>query len=380
MKPLNILVSLLRKYPIKLILISIIIIFLFLLGIQNVYMSTGNDTLVDSETTLYQENQMLEEEFGGESIVVVYESETPLTPVNLAHMKELEDELITNKYIYSLISPVTLVEQLSEQQSEKYKDGISKTIDGLDQVGTKLLEVGNRLERFPQDNDQAIAQSKGNQKKQGTSLNEFGKVLTGMDKKLESFSKNISYIYNYSDTMDATLPKKQETLNKMIYDDGNLRPMFNEVVIDDNYMLMIVKFGGKADDSVKSEVIDTINSYLDSHERASLKTMVSGKPVLDAAIRSSMKDSMQKMMMLSIILMVIVLFFVFKVRWRLLPLGIILIAVIGSVGLMGWLSIPITMVSMAVFPILIGLGIDYAIQFQNRYSEEMRFEEGDYDE
>ncbi|SEQ96821.1 MMPL family protein [Virgibacillus subterraneus] len=380
MKPLNILVSLLRKYPIKLILISIIIIFLFLLGIQNVYMSTGNDTLVDSKTTLYQENQMLEEEFGGESIVVVYESETPLTPVNLAHMKELEDELITNKYIYSLISPVTLVEQLSEQQSEKYKDGISKTIDGLDQVGTKLLEVGNRLGRFPQDNDQAIAQSKGNQKKQGTSLNEFGKVLTGMDKKLESFSKNISYIYNYSDTMDATLPKKQETLNKMIYDDGNLRPMFNEVVIDDKYMLMIVKFGGKADDSVKSEVIDTINSYLDSHERASLKTMVSGKPVLDAAIRSSMKDSMQKMMMLSIILMVIVLFFVFKVRWRLLPLGIILIAVIGSVGLMGWLSIPITMVSMAVFPILIGLGIDYAIQFQNRYSEEMRFEKGDYDE
>jgi len=31
--------------------------------------------------------------------------------------------------------------------------------------------------------------------------------------------------------------------------------------------------------------------------------------------------------------------------------------------------VPITMVSMAVFPILIGLGIDYAIEFQNRYTE-----------
>ena len=31
---------------------------------------------------------------------------------------------------------------------------------------------------------------------------------------------------------------------------------------------------------------------------------------------------------------------------------------------------PMTMVSMAVFPILIGLGIDYSIQFQNRYEEE----------
>lgn len=37
---------------------------------------------------------------------------------------------------------------------------------------------------------------------------------------------------------------------------------------------------------------------------------------------------------------------------------------------MGTINVPMTMVSMAVFPILIGLGIDYSIQFQNRYEEE----------
>ena len=37
---------------------------------------------------------------------------------------------------------------------------------------------------------------------------------------------------------------------------------------------------------------------------------------------------------------------------------------------MGTMSVPMTMVSMAVFPILIGLGIDYSIQLQNRYEEE----------
>ena len=85
-----------------------------------------------------------------------------------------------------------------------------------------------------------------------------------------------------------------------------------------------------------------------------------------------MKNSMQKMMGLSILFMIIVLGLVFRVKWRILPLVIILIAVIGTVGLMGWISVPITMVSMAVFPILIGLGIDYAIQFQARYTEEMK--------
>ncbi|MFD1608476.1 MMPL family transporter [Oceanobacillus luteolus] len=106
-----------------------------------------------------------------------------------------------------------------------------------------------------------------------------------------------------------------------------------------------------------------------------VETLVSGKPVLDNAIRSSMQENIQKMMGLALLIMVIVLFFVFKVQWRILPLLVVLIAVVGTVGLMGWLQIPITMVSMAVFPILIGLGIDYAIQFQNRYDEEMHEED-----
>src|SRR5690625_6108834 len=83
-----------------------------------------------------------------------------------------------------------------------------------------------------------------------------------------------------------------------------------------------------------------------------------------------MQENIHKMMVLALLIMIVVLFFVFKVHWRLLPLLTVLIAVIGTVGIMGWLQIPITMVSMAVFPILIGLGIDYAIQFQNRYAEE----------
>jgi hydrophobe/amphiphile efflux-3 (HAE3) family protein len=39
---------------------------------------------------------------------------------------------------------------------------------------------------------------------------------------------------------------------------------------------------------------------------------------------------------------------------------------------MGFLHIPMTMVSMSAFPILIGIGIDYAIQFHNRIDEEFK--------
>src|SRR5699024_9667276 len=135
---------------------------------------------------------------------------------------------------------------------------------------------------------------------------------------------------------------------------------------------------GQTDDADKSAVVNEVQSYIDAHPIEGLDMMASGKPVLDDSIRTSMKGSMQKMMGLAIAMMLVVLTFTFKVKWRLMPLVTILVAVVGTVGLMGWLQIPITMVSMAVFPILIGLGIDYAIQFQNRYAEEMTMEE-DYD-
>ncbi len=64
------------------------------------------------------------------------------------------------------------------------------------------------------------------------------------------------------------------------------------------------------------------------------------------------------MMALSALIMVVVLLIVFRIRWSLLPLVIILFAVIATIGIMGWLNIGLTMVSMAVFPVLIGLGID----------------------
>jgi hydrophobe/amphiphile efflux-3 (HAE3) family protein len=162
-------------------------------------------------------------------------------------------------------------------------------------------------------------------------------------------------------------------LDHMIYDnEGRLKDIFKKLILDDKYMMMSITFQGEVSNADKNVAVESIRSYLEQKPLETTITMLSGKPVLDAAIRSSMQVSMKKMMMLAIGIMIIVLSIIFRTRWRLLPLVIIIIAVIGTVGFMGWVNIPITMVSMAVFPILIGLGIDYAIQFQSRYSEEMK--------
>src|SRR5699024_8104774 len=116
---------------------------------------------------------------------------------------------------------------------------------------------------------------------------------------------NMKTIYDYSDIMTPGLPENQDTLDNMIYDDDyELRSMFEEVIIDDQYMTMMIKLNGDTEDAEKTEVIDTINNYLDKEEIESAETMVSGKPVLDHATRSSMQESIQTMMGLALIFMV----------------------------------------------------------------------------
>src|SRR5699024_8514059 len=140
------LAKLLRKFPMKSIFISIIIVVLSVTGVRNIFMATGNDTMVKTDTDVYEDNVMLEEEFGGESIVVLYESENLLTPEHLKHMKGLENALEMSDSIYSVISPITLVEEIAAKQSDMFQEGISEIIDGLDEMGSQLFEIGKDLQ------------------------------------------------------------------------------------------------------------------------------------------------------------------------------------------------------------------------------------------
>ncbi len=68
--------------------------------------------------------------------------------------------------------------------------------------------------------------------------------------------------------------------------------------------------------------------------------------------------------------MALLLLVLFDVRWRLLPLGVITVGIIWAFGLAGYLGIPLTIVTIAGLPVMMGIGIDYAIQMHARVEEE----------
>ncbi|MEI2699283.1 MAG: MMPL family transporter [Microthrixaceae bacterium] len=69
--------------------------------------------------------------------------------------------------------------------------------------------------------------------------------------------------------------------------------------------------------------------------------------------------------------MIVILMLFFNVRWRLLPLAVVIIGVIWAFGLAGYMGIPLTLVTIAGLPVMLGIGIDYAIQMHSRIEEEV---------
>ncbi len=97
--------------------------------------------------------------------------------------------------------------------------------------------------------------------------------------------------------------------------------------------------------------------------------VVSGAPVVVDGVARALSDALVLLLGVAIVVMAATLLLVFRSRLRLLPLAIALAAAALTFGLLGLVGGALTMASIAVLPILIGLAVDYAIQFQARHDE-----------
>ena len=239
------------------------------------------------------------------------------------------------------------------------KTGTANTSEALTKISDKLVSETQVMK---------ASLTKGLSESQ---VKEMSLGFTEMGTRLGSISAALDMFHVKSGMMTADIPDTQAELDTILYDEGgDLRTVFSDVVLDSSSTLMVVKLKGNLEDAQKDEVSVRLAEAIEQEGFTTLSVVQSGKPVLDSALKSEMKTNMVMMVSMAVGVMLLVLMLVFKVRWRMLSLGIILVSVIATLGFMGILNVPITMVSMAVFPILIGLGIDYSIQFHNRFEEE----------
>jgi hydrophobe/amphiphile efflux-3 (HAE3) family protein len=97
---------------------------------------------------------------------------------------------------------------------------------------------------------------------------------------------------------------------------------------------------------------------------------VSGVPVVTDALASSVTDGIAVLLLVAVAAMALALALLFRARLRLLPLLVALAAAAMTFGAMALVGAGLTMASIAVLPVLIGLAVDYAIQLQSRVHEQ----------
>ncbi|UTI65754.1 MMPL family transporter [Paraconexibacter antarcticus] len=105
--------------------------------------------------------------------------------------------------------------------------------------------------------------------------------------------------------------------------------------------------------------------------------VVTGAPVIVSDLTTSITHSISVLLVAALLVMALTLAAVFRVRRRLAPLVVALAATGITFGLLRLSGARLTMASIAVLPVLIGLAVDYAIQLQSRLLEELGAGRGD---
>lgn len=147
---------------------------------------------------------------------------------------------------------------------------------------------------------------------------------------------------------------------------------------DSKRTFVMVELESGITDDRKKELYSGLQGALEwSDFPPGTETTLTGSPVFMVQMQRAMQRDLGAMFLAAAVLMVLALTIFFgNVEFRFLPLAIVLVGVFWTFGGMGLIGVPMTMVSMAIFPILVGLGIDYAVQFHSRAQEESRSEGG----
>jgi uncharacterized protein len=103
--------------------------------------------------------------------------------------------------------------------------------------------------------------------------------------------------------------------------------------------------------------------------------LVTGEPVIVSDLTSSISHSIELLLIAVLVVMAATLGLIFLGRPRLLPLALALLAAALTFGALSLVGASLTMASIAVLPVLVGLAVDYAIQFQARAGEALHEDE-----
>nr|WP_321350285.1 hydrophobe/amphiphile efflux-3 (HAE3) family transporter [uncultured Methanoregula sp.] len=188
--------------------------------------------------------------------------------------------------------------------------------------------------------------------------------------------QNVKSVQSITDVLrtynGGTLPTSRAETERIV----NSLPESTRAVLYPSNVLTLVqlKLTPGLSEKVQKSVLNNVGSVVDSSKAPpGVKVEISGSPAFSQQMSAGLTSNMGILIGGAMILMIITMGILFSyVRHRFMPVLLVAIGLVTSLGLMGIAGINLNMAVIGAFPVLIGLGIDYAIQFHARFDEEAR--------
>ena len=342
----------------KIVVAGVVLVTLVLgLAGRNIEFATGQDSYLNPDSQIAIDNVAFQDDFGGETVILLFSS-TDGSDVsqlyegaNLAELERVTGELAGVEGAYAVVTPLT-----SLQFSANLLSG------GASSVGSKALL--SALTR-----DEAGAEAR--QADVSVSLARLG-AIDEAERVIGNPAYNQLLIYdNTGFTVDGTTVTPPADADLTVR--KSLQGTFPNVE------------GGAVNGTAVGGVVLNGNATLDEQTAATKQVLevldgatfdgfdltITGSPVYLAEINDYLQGGMLTLGAAALGLMAIVLAVMFRVRWRLLPLLSVFIGVLWAFSILGIIGIDLSLVTISGLPILIGVGIDFAIQVHNRVEEEV---------
>lgn len=317
-------------------------------GASRIEFATGQDSYLNPESQAALDNVEFQDQFGGEAVILLFSAEDDATiadlmsDTNRTELQRIEEELRAIPEVHAVVTPYT---------SMVFS---SRIID--EGVGTTALLRAADIDTDPASSEVRALDSSVTFAR----LRAAGEADLARPEWVELLLwDSTGYV---ADGLEVTAPPIEER---------NIRRSLESTYPDKQTAVGGVILEGNADLDTLSAGTEAVLAVMDSAELDGFTVIATGSPVFLKDINDYLQGGMLTLGAAALGLMALVLLITFRVRWRLLPLVAVIIAVAWSFSFLGFIGIDLSLVTISGLPILIGIGVDFAIQVHNRVEEEV---------
>lgn len=318
-------------------------------GATQLGFATGQDSYLNSDSQIAEDNREYQDLFGGEAILTAFEVPEGqnildmFTAENIDEFDALQAELADTPGVLSSISPLSAL---------RWTNNLVTTSPGESSSAAAQI-LTRAIQREPSGSEEQAAR------------------LADGAMTLQRGAAAGEQSFDNPDWLEFLLIDNRGQIR------AALRPFFptpagvEPTAENATHALMVTRLDGNQALAEQSDAAAAVEDVFAARDFAPATMITTGSPILLKDVNDYLQGGMLVLGALAVLVMIVVLSLAFRVRWRLVPLLVMGAGVLWTFGLLGYTGFKLSLVTIAGLPILIGLGVEFAIQVHNRVEEEV---------